>query len=99
MFLHARRHIANAVQTCASARACSSLQQRLAAGPDLNSFLRTGAAPLGLPDATAAAPAGRTVWLETCAAAWLPYINCSCSGVSACTVAAIHKLRYTAKAV
>ena len=71
MFLHARRRVANTVQTCASARAYSSLEQRLAVGPDLRSFLRSGAAPLGLPDASAAAPAGRTVWLETCAAAWL----------------------------
>ena len=68
MFLHARRRVANAVQTCASARALSTLQQRLAAGPDLNFFLPSGTAPLGLPTASAAAPAGRTVWLETSAA-------------------------------
>ena len=70
MFLHSRRRVTNAVQSCAGARALSSLQQRLAAGPDLDFFLHSGAVPLGLPDASAAAPASRTVWLETCAAAF-----------------------------
>ena len=64
-----RRRVVNAVQSCSFGRSLSSLQERLAAGPDLDFFTRSGSTPLGLP---ASAP-GRTVWLETyvCIFRWL----------------------------
>ncbi len=62
MLVAGRRRVANAVQLCSFARSLSSLQERLAAGPDLDFFTRSGPTPLGLP---ASAP-GRSVWLETC---------------------------------
>ncbi len=61
MLVVGRRRVVNAAQLCTFGRSLSSLQERLAAGPNLDFFTRSGPVPLGLP---ASAP-GRTVWLET----------------------------------
>jgi len=82
--LEVRRRVVNAVQSRSGSRALSSLQERLAAGPDLSFFARGGAAQLGLP----AESAGRSVWLETCG----PPQRAELSSSSACS--ALNNSRY-----